>query len=75
MTRLSSGRRPETMPYGLMRDRQWITPPALNGPALTAVPADAWQAPSLDAAIDRQALLRHCYGMATHVRAIPSQPQ
>ena len=74
MSRLSSGRRPVTMPYGLMRERQWLRPPALNGPSLTAIPAEAWQAPTLDVALERQQLLRLCYGMATHVRAIP-QPR
>ena len=64
-----------TMPYGLMRERQWLRPPALHGPTLTSVPAEAWQAPSLDAAIERQQLPRHCYGVTTHVRAIPSQPR
>jgi hypothetical protein len=58
--------------YGLRRGRQWLQPAARTGPALTDDPSAAWTTDSLDTALERQAVLRHCYGLASMVAAIPS---
>ena len=58
--------------YGLRRGRQWLQPAARTGPVLTDDPSAAWTTESIDAALDRQAVLRHSYGIASMVAAIPS---
>lgn len=67
------------MSYALQRGQQWITAPEGEGPTSWPIPpviaissdaADAWLAPDLDTALERSALLRMCWGLATQVRAI-----
>lgn len=64
------------MSYALCRGRQWITAPEGDGSpippvlATNADPADAWLAPTIDVAIERQQLLRMCWGWATQIRAL-----
>ncbi len=66
------------MTYALLRGRQWISAPKGQGeglllPPVLAIcdgPDKAWLADSLDLAIERQALLRLCWGWSTEVRAI-----
>ena len=67
------------MSYALRRGRQWITAPEGEGPAGQIIPpvlaADddpthAWIFPTLDVAIERQQLLRHCWGLSTEIRTI-----
>lgn len=65
------------MTYALRRGRQWISAPQGHeqGQLLPPVLAicdtadQAWLANSLDLAIERQTLLRNCWGWATEVRA------
>jgi hypothetical protein len=63
--------------YALRRGRQWISatkgqgegqllPPVL---ALCDTAEAAWLADSLEQALERQTLLRNCWGWATEVRA------
>ena len=65
------------MTYALRRGRQWVSatkgqgtgqllPPVL---ALCDTPDQAWLADSLDLALERQTLLRFCWGWAAEVRA------
>lgn len=67
------------MTYGLRRGRQWISAPEGDGPAGQIIPpvlalddesTDAWRAPTIDIAIERQYLLRYCWGWNTEIRAI-----
>ena len=60
--------------YGLRRGRGWVQPPSRTGPVVGPDPAAAWTTTDLDRAIDRQAILRHCYGLASMVAAIPATP-
>lgn len=65
------------MTYALIRGRQWISAPNGQGvgqqlPPVLAIcdtPDHVWLADSLDQAIERQTLLRLCWGWATEVRA------
>jgi hypothetical protein len=60
--------------YGLQRNRQWLLPPAALAPArLTDDHHKAWAAFDIDAAIERQQLLRHAFGITTTIRAIPHE--
>ena len=65
--------------YALKRNRDWISAPEGNGPSSWPVPPvlaickdqnDAWLATDLDVALERQQLLRFCWGWNTEVRAI-----
>ena len=62
--------------FGLIRGAQWICAPQGDGqpipPVITAeVKGDnAWLAPGLDEAIERQQLLRMAFGLNTEVRAV-----
>lgn len=64
------------MSYVLRRGRQWIAAPKGDGqpiPPMIALSDDAsiaWRAPDIDTAIERQQLLRMCWGWATEIRAI-----
>lgn len=64
------------MSYGLQRGRQWITAPEGDGDPIPPVlginkdPADVWLAPTIDLAIERQQLLRMCWGWATQIRSL-----
>lgn len=64
------------MSYALRRGRRWITAPEGDGspiPPVLAIsedPADAWLASTIDIAIERQQLLRMCWGWATQIRAL-----
>lgn len=59
-----------------MRGGRWITAPKGDGdpiPPVLAIDDDqaqAWAAPNIDIAIERQQLLRLCWGWATEIRAI-----
>lgn len=65
------------MTYALSRGRQWISAPNGQGDgrllppvlALCDQPDIAWLAPDLDTAIERQTLLRYCWGWNTEIRA------
>lgn len=66
------------MTYALLRGRQWISAPDGQGLgqllppvlALCDTPDRIWEADSLDQAIERQTLLRNCWGWATEIRAL-----
>ena len=64
------------MSYALLRSGRWITAPEGDGepiPPVLAIEddkANAWRAPNIDIAIERQQLLRLCWGWATEIRAI-----
>lgn len=68
------------MSYALLRSGRWLTAPEGDGspiPPVLAInddPADAWLAPTIDIAIERQQLLRMCWGWATEIRAIRIRP-
>jgi hypothetical protein len=59
-----------------MRGDRWITAPQGDGdpiPPVLAIDNDqaqAWRAPNIDIAIERQQLLRLCWGWATEIRVI-----
>ncbi|MEN9491774.1 MAG: hypothetical protein RLZZ124_18 [Cyanobacteriota bacterium] len=59
-----------------MRGGRWITAPQGDGdpiPPVLAIDNDqaqAWRAPNIDVAIERQQLLRRCWGWATEIRVI-----
>lgn len=66
------------MSYALRRGAEWISategqgidcliPPVL---ALCDGPEQAWLADTLELAIERQTLLRYCWGLSTEIRAI-----
>ena len=66
------------MKYALKRGGEWISAPEGDGPAHWPIPpvlaicstiADAWLAPNLDVALERQQLLRLCWGWNTEIRA------
>ena len=61
--------------YGLQRDGRWLLPPAfdLKSTSLTDDPAAAWVASSIDAAKERQSLLRQAFGITTTIRSIPPE--
>jgi hypothetical protein len=64
--------------YALRRGRQWISAPNGQGegrilPPVLAICDTAelaWLADSLEQAIERQTLLRNCWGWATEIRAL-----
>lgn len=62
--------------YALRRGRQWITAPNGDGDPIPPViafddsPTQAWCADTIDQAIERQKLLRICWGWATEIRAL-----
>lgn len=65
--------------YGMRRGKEWITAPkgdAVKGqmiPPVIAIDSDssqAWVSESLDVAIERQQLLRMCWGLSTEVCAM-----
>lgn len=66
------------MTYALCRGRQWISAPDGQGvdqiiPPVLAVcdePGAAWVSDCIDQAIERQTLLRNCWGWATEIRAL-----
>ena len=66
------------MTYALLRGRQWISAPSGQGtgqllpPVLALCDTDerVWVADSLDQAIERQTLLRNCWGWSTEIRAL-----
>ncbi len=66
------------MTYALIRGRQWISAPKGQGdgqllPPVLAIcdTADtAWLADSLEQALERQTLLRYCWGWSTEIRAL-----
>lgn len=59
--------------YGLQRDGRWLMPPAfdLKESSFTDDPKAAWVAFCLDAALNRQTLLRQAFGVTTTIRSIP----
>ena len=65
------------MTYALRRGAQWISATKGQGEGLLLPPVlalcdttdSAWLADSLELALERQTLLRHCWGWATEVRA------
>lgn len=60
--------------YGLQRNGRWLVPPALQArPLLTDQPSAAWAAFDIDAAIERQQLLRQAFGITTTIRVIPHE--
>ena len=63
--------------YGLQRYRRWLLPPAfdLKDASLTNDPAAAWFTLSLDAAKERQSVLRQAFGITTTIRSIPPEFQ
>ncbi len=72
----AQSRRSEAVSYALLRGGRWITAPKGDGepiPPVLAIEddsANAWRAPNIDIAIERQQLLRLCWGWATEIRAI-----
>ncbi len=64
--------------YALRRGDQWVSAPDGQGEGLLLPPvlalcstADkAWLSPTLDQVLERQTLIRHCWGWATQVRAL-----
>lgn len=57
--------------YALRRGRQWISAPGPDGkPAPTDDQTQAWTAPTLDIAHERQSLVKMCWGWTTEIRAI-----
>lgn len=62
--------------FGIIRGAQWICAPQGDGqpipPVITAEATrdNAWLAPSLDEAIERQQLLRIAFGLNTEVRVV-----
>ena len=66
------------MTYALLRGRQWISAPDGQSPdqllppvlALCPTADTAWLADDLDLAIERQQLLRCCWGWNTEIRAV-----
>lgn len=66
------------MSYVLIRGKQWVSAPNGYDPrliipsvlALCDSPRDAWLSHSIDAALERSALLRLCWGWNTEIRAI-----
>lgn len=69
---------PSAVSYALLRGREWITAPEGDGdpiPPVLAIDSDqsnAWLSPTLDLAIERQSLLRMCWGWSTEIRVIKS---
>lgn len=65
--------------YALLRGREWVSVDKRHDPAqLVPTPIllcnhtrAAWATPSLDEAIERQQLLKLCWGLSTEVRALP----
>jgi hypothetical protein len=74
--RAAQSGRGEAVSYALLRSGRWITAPEGDGepiPPVLAIEddkANAWRAPNIDVAIERQQLLRLCWGWATEIRAI-----
>lgn len=66
------------MTYVLLRGRKWISAPDGQGAgqiippvlALCDAPDTAWLSDSLHQALERQSLLRHCWGWATEIRTL-----
>lgn len=62
--------------FGLMRGAQWICAPQGDGSPIPLVITaeascdNAWLAPNLDQAIERQQLLRMAFGINTTVRMV-----
>lgn len=64
--------------YALLRGREWISIPEGHDPdqlvpspiVLCDGPQAAWATPSLDEAINRQQLLKLCWGLSTEIRAL-----
>jgi hypothetical protein len=65
--------------YGLLRNNQWISVPDDHDPdqlvpcplMICPTPQAAWSTPCLDEAINRQQLLKMCWGLSTEIRALP----